>query len=186
MPRPVPHWLCMVLLVPFTFACAKHAPSTNPMAGQPASPTAPVAEEPPPRAAASTEQGPATDSLSSRLAYEASRRPQVTPSVEQVLAALEKAGAVLARKQQSLGETYKADYCLGGYTVEGSLALSVCEYGDAAAAQAGRDLSKQILARVASRDVWAHKADTLSIIQLKDDDATATRKKRLVETFLSL
>lgn len=121
-----------------------------------------------------------------RLGREASSRPKVSPTADEVLAALEKAGADIPSKQQSLGDTYKANYCIGGYTVDGAFALSACEYTDAAAADAGRDLSKQILVRVTTRDVWSHKADTLAIVQLKADDATTARKKKLLAAFLAM
>ena len=126
------------------------------------------------------------ETLTGRLAREARGRPRVSPTAEEVLAALDRVGASIPNKQQSLGDTYKANYCLGGYTVDGSFAISACEYADAADAEAGRALSKQILSRVTTRDVWTHKTDTLAIVQLKADDATAARKSKLVATFLAM
>jgi hypothetical protein len=126
------------------------------------------------------------DGLVGRLAREARGRPSVSPTADEVLAAIEKLGETIPTKQQSLGETYAASYCLGGYTVDGAFAISACEYPDAAKAEAGRTLAKTILAKVTTRDVWAHKADTLSIVQLKADDATTATKKKLVAAFLAM
>jgi hypothetical protein len=126
------------------------------------------------------------DGLMGRLAREAHNRPTVSPTADEVLAVVEKQGETIPTKQQSLGETYDASYCLGGYTVDGAFAISACEYPDAAKAAAGRTLSKTILAKVTTRDVWAHKADTLAIVQLKLDDATTAVKKKLVAAFLAM
>jgi hypothetical protein len=126
------------------------------------------------------------EGLVGRLGREAANRPKVKPTADDVFTALEKAGAPVPHKQQSLGDTYKASYCIGGYTVDGALALNVCEYGDAAAASAGRDFAKTVFPRMTTRDVWSHKADTLSIIQIKPDDATTTLEKKLVATFSAL
>jgi hypothetical protein len=129
---------------------------------------------------------PGLDTLTGRLLAEARNRPGVRPTADEVLAALGKLGATVPNKQQSLGDTYKARYCLGGYTPDGAFALSACEYPDAEAADAGRDLSRQILARVTARDVWSHKASTLAIVQLKPDATTVAREKELVAAFLAL
>jgi hypothetical protein len=176
-----------VILAIGSIHCGKRASTQSP--GESASET--------PRAAAlalastgstaiSSEPPAGIETLMGRLAREARGRRAVSPTAEEVLSALEKLGATIARKQQSLGDTYKANYCLGGYTVDGSFALSACEYDDAGAAETGRDLSKQILSRMPTRDVWSHKADTLAIVQLKADDATTARKNKLVAAFLAM
>jgi hypothetical protein len=128
----------------------------------------------------------ALDGLVARLAREAANRPKVKPTADDVFVALEGAGATFPRKQQSLGDTYKAAYCLGGYTADNALAVSVCEYGDEAAATAGRDFSKQVFPRMTTREVSAHKADTLTIVQIKPDDATTALKKKLGAAFAAL
>ncbi|MGA7124646.1 MAG: hypothetical protein WBY94_31370 [Polyangiaceae bacterium] len=126
------------------------------------------------------------ETLMGRLARERGARPAVKPAAEEVLATFDRLGAPIADKQQSLAATYGASYCVGGYTTDRSLALDVCEYADAGAATSGGALSKQLLARVANRDVWVHKADTLAIIQLKADPPTAALKKKLVDSFLAM
>lgn len=180
-----------VVLAIGSVACDKKAPPSG-LTSEPAAPAsvaavATAASSPTP-SAAPTGSTPAAEveTLMGRLRREASSRPRVSPTADEVLAALAKVGADIPNKQQSLADTYKANYCLGGYTVDGSFALSACEYGDAAAADAGRELAKQILVRVTTRDVWSHKADTLAIVQLKADDATTARKKKLVAAFLAL
>jgi hypothetical protein len=167
--------------------CGKRAASGSP--GASASEPAPAAALASPITAATpgaSEPTAGIETLMGRLAREARGRRAVSPTAEDVLSALEKLGATIARRQQSLGDTYKANYCLGGYTVDGSFALSACEYDDAAAAETGRGLSKQILSRMRARDVWSHKADTLAIVQLKADDATTARKKKLVAAFFAM
>ncbi|HEX3769418.1 MAG TPA: hypothetical protein VHV30_01075 [Polyangiaceae bacterium] len=172
--------------------CSKPSPDSTAASAVPtssASLSAGATSAPPASgAAASSIEAPpvALDGLVARLAREAANRPKVKPTADDVFAAFEGAGANLPRKQQSLGDTYKAAYCLGGYTADNALALSVCEYGDEAAASAGRDYSKQVFPRMATRDVWAHKADTLTIVQIKPDDATTALKKKLAAAFVAL
>src|ERR1019366_1982841 len=163
------------------------APASSPSSHPPASSAAATGSAPSSEAPASSFEAPAVplDGLIGRLAREARYLPKVQPTAEEVLATLEKAGESVPTRQQSLGDTYKASYCLGGYTLDGAFALSACEYADAAAATAGRDLSKTILSHVTVRDVWSHKAGTLAIVQLKDDDATTALKKKLVAAFLA-
>ncbi len=170
-----------------SMACAKEAPPTG-SAGESgsASQLAPLPAPLAPAAAASEPAATGFETLTGRLAHEARARPAVSPSAEEVLGALDDLGAKIPHRQQSLGETYKANYCLGGYTVDGLFALSACEYPDAAAAGAGRDLSKQILARMPTRDVWSHEAATLTIVQLRADAATSARRDRLVSAFLAM
>jgi hypothetical protein len=121
-----------------------------------------------------------------RLAQERQGRTGAKPNSDQVLAAFDRLGAAIPDKQQSLAATYGANYCAGGYTIERSLALDVCEYGDQPAAEAGRSLSKQILVRVTNREVWVNKTATLAIVQLKPDAATTALKKKLVDAFLAM
>jgi len=175
--------LAVILLVASGGCDKKPSAAEGPPAHASAAPV--PSTEPPTR---SSIEAPAVplDGLIGRLAREARDRPKVAPTADEVLAALEKVGESVATRQQSLGDTYKANYCLGGYTLDGSFALSACEYGDAAAATAGRDLSKKILSHVTARDVWSHKAGTLAIVQLRDDDATSARKKKLVAAFLAM
>ena len=173
---------------PLSSAPLSSVPASSPSSHPPASSAAATGSAPSSEAPASSFEAPAVplDGLIGRLAREARDRPKVQPTAEEVLATLEKAGESVPTRQQSLGDTYKASYCLGGYTLDGAFALSACEYADAAAATAGRDLSKKILSHVTVRDVWSHKAGTLAIVQLKDDDATTALKKKLVAAFLAM
>jgi hypothetical protein len=190
-PLPPAVLAALLLMASVAPGCDKKAPPDAPAvaaASPSAAPTqAPSAApgEPPP---ASSVEAPAVplDGLIGRLALEARFRPKVQPTADEVLAVLDKLGETIPTRQQSLGDTYKANYCLGGYTLDGAFALSACEYADAPAASAGRDLSKKLLAHVTARDVWSHKADTLAIVQLKPDDATTAQKKKLVAAFLAM
>lgn len=194
--RPsIPHAFVASILLASSLGCDNKAASTEPSASAtsapPAVPSAPAVAPPvAPEASASAAQTEALatplGTLFGRLAREAHDRPTVSPTSDEVLDALGKLGAVVSKREQSLGETYKANYCLGGYTEDGAFSLSVCEYADAAAATAGRSLSKKILAKIPTRDVWDHKADTLAIVQLKADDATTALKKKLVAAFLAM
>jgi hypothetical protein len=191
----VPHAVLSGLLLLVSAGCGKNAPPGTASAEPDATPVSSAGSASVPTEAGSTAAlAPADsialatglDSLIGRLSREARDRPKVQPTAEDVLAKLETLGERISTKQQSLADTYKANYCLGGYTVDGLFALSACEYADAAAAVAGRDLSKKILSHVTTRDVWAHKATTLAIVQLKADPATDAQKKKLVAAFLAM
>ena len=176
------------------FASSCDRPDARPGAPAPAASTAASALAPAPKeTGAAAGQAPGAggvlapgETLMGRLAKERGYRPAVKPAAEEVLAAFDRLGAPIVDKQQSLAATYGASYCLGGYTTDRSLAIDVCEYGDAGAATSGGALSKQLLVRVANRDVWVHKADTLAIIQLKADPPTTALKKKLVDSFLAM
>jgi hypothetical protein len=196
--RPlVVHALIASILSASSLGCDEKSPSASPSASATtalpgasataAASDAPVASAAPGMPAASTEAlATPIDVLFGRLAREAHDRPVVSPTSDEVLDALGRLGAVIPKREQSLGDTYKANYCLGGYTEDGAFTLSACEYADAAAATAGRELSKKILAKMPTRDVWNHKSDTLAIVQLKADEATTARKKKLVAAFLAM
>jgi len=126
------------------------------------------------------------ETLMGRLSKEGRERPGVAPTAEDVFAAFDRLGASVPQREQTLGATYKAAYCVGGYTADRTLAINVCEYGNEGAATAGRDLSRSLFPDLPSRDVWRRKATTLSIIEQKRDDATIALQKKLVSAFLAL
>jgi hypothetical protein len=126
------------------------------------------------------------ETLMGRLSREAKSRPKVSPTAEDVFAACDKIGAAVAQRQQSLAATYKANYCIGGFTPGNTLAVNVCEYDDEAAATAGRDLSKKLFPTLTSRNVWSRKAATLTIIEQKQDDATKELEKKIAAAFQAL
>jgi hypothetical protein len=121
-----------------------------------------------------------------RLAKEATGRPGLKPTAEDVFAGFEKIGATVPQKEQTLAKTYNAAYCIGGYTADRILAVNVCEYGSEAAATAGRDLSLKLFPDLPTRNVWQRKSSTLTIIQQKRDAPAAALQKKLVDAFLAL
>ncbi|MGD0675086.1 MAG: hypothetical protein ABSC94_06675 [Polyangiaceae bacterium] len=124
------------------------------------------------------------ETLFGRLARDAKNRPPIKPNADDVFSTLQTAGASIGQKQQTMATTYRADYCIGGYTADRALAVNVCEYGDGEAAAAGRALSKSLFRKMPTREVWSHKATTLTIIQLKPDGADL--EKRIVNAYLAI
>ncbi len=112
------------------------------------------------------------------IVREGQNRPTAKPNADDVFAAMVKAGVAVGERKQSLGSTYKAAYCTGGYTTDGALALSVCEYASEAEATAGRDFAATLFPNLTTRSVRAHKTNTLTVIEQKTDaDAKAAEKK---------
>lgn len=72
-----------------------------------------------------------------QLQSEAKNRPSGSVTAERVFTALDGAGVSLTGRRQYLGATMKASYCAGGVTPDG-IALSVCEYPSAEAAELGK------------------------------------------------
>jgi hypothetical protein len=79
--------------------------------------------------------------LGEQLAREAAARPARAVRAEQLVAALAQRGVQVARPHQVLASPVDARYC-ELMTTAGGLAISLCEYGDAAAAQRGRAQSQ--------------------------------------------
>jgi hypothetical protein len=126
------------------------------------------------------------DSLFSRLGHEAASRPKIKPNADDVYAALDKAGVGVPTRKQSLGSTYHATYCTGGYNADASLAVDVCEYADEAAGKAGYDYSKTLFPGMTSRTVVANKATVLVVIDQKSDAATVALRKKVVSAYQAL
>lgn len=172
--------------------CAKSsrsAPEEAPSASGASSGTSAVPVMTPPEAGAPLDNTGAQStgpSLLGRLANESQARPKVKPSVEDVFAAFDKAGAKVGEQEQTLGKTYSASYCMGGYTSDRAIAVNVCEYANEAAATAGRDLSKKVFPGMTNRDVLARKSTTLALIQLHHDPPTDALKKKMESAFNGL
>jgi hypothetical protein len=122
------------------------------------------------------------ETLMGELTREASNRPNGKPA-DDVFAALTKAGVVMDARKQSMGATYKAAYCTGGYTSDGALAVNVCEYTTEADATAGRAYAKTMFPNLKTREVWAHKTTTLTIIQQRTDEGARVVEKRALDAF---
>jgi len=177
--------------------CDKSAPS-EPPAGSASSaaptPAAPSAS-PPPAAAPSTAEAAGTPGdvtpiepglLPGHLAQEARNRQKVKPSVEDVFSAFEALGAPVPKKEQTVASTWKASYCVGGYTAAHDMSINVCEYADAAGATAGRDMHEKVFPNMATLQTWSHKSTTLAIIEMKHDAPTDAIRKKLSDAFLAM
>jgi hypothetical protein len=123
------------------------------------------------------------ETLMGALAREAANRPHNKPSAEDFFAALGKAGVSTGDLKQSMGATYNAAYCNGGYTTNGALALNVCEYATEADAVAGQAYAKTMFPAMTNRTILAHGASTLTIIQLHQDDAAKDLEKKVTSVF---
>ncbi len=104
-------------------------------------------------------------------AEQAGRPPGVHPSVEEVYAALEKAGVTIVDRQQHLGAPFGARYCLGARAVGAGntpmLQISVCEFVSAEAAKVGREYSAEGMKVIPLRTVYANKQTTLTLREEK-------------------
>ncbi|MDP9150966.1 MAG: hypothetical protein M3O36_13635, partial [Myxococcota bacterium] len=108
---------------------------------------------------------PVIVTLGDKIAYESTHRTATdTPKVEDVYAALEKAGFKLREKQQHVAAVFGAEYCVGA-KADDDVALSVCEYVSPAAAKDGRDMSLKTLASVPNREIHVNRKTTLTIRQ---------------------
>ena len=104
-------------------------------------------------------------SLMDRLEQERLSRPHGNKrSVEDVVAAIRRAGVVLDEPKQHLGAPIGALYCVGAHT-EHDVAISVCEFADEKAALAGRDLSRVAFQKIAHRTVHAEAETTLALLE---------------------
>jgi hypothetical protein len=126
------------------------------------------------------------EGLGGRFAREAKSRPGLKPSSDDIFAALETAGVSLPKKTQSMGSTYKAAYCAGGYSADTLVAITICEYANEAEATAGRDFSLSLFPNMASRTVVAHKTNTMQLIIQKPGAPADAEKKKAVDTFNAL
>jgi hypothetical protein len=93
-------------------------------------------------------------------------------------------GATVPKKDQTIAATWKASYCVGGYTAGHELSINVCEYTTPEAATAGRDMHKKVFPNLSNLETWSHGPLTLAIIQQKPDPSTAALKKKLADAFL--
>ena len=90
------------------------------------------------------ESGSRSEGLAHELMRQAQDRPEATPKVEDVLSAFGKAGISITRSQQVLASPLHAHFCVAASTADG-MGLSICEFDDAARAEAGRLLSQKAM-----------------------------------------
>jgi len=169
---------------------ASSGPSGTPVAATPAPATSAAAATAAPNAPAATAVAPGAtrpdETLFGLLGSEAQNRPHIQPNADDVYGALQKAGYAVGDRRQSLGRTYKASYCTGAYTSDGSLAVDVCEYPDEAAAKTGLATARTLFPGMTSRTVVGHKATILTVINQRGEVAADARARRIATLYASL
>lgn len=162
----------IVVIVVTALACQKErvqsgtsgAPSQSAFAAPSAAPQPPSSK-------------PLGTSIGGMLQAEQLARPSGTPRAEDVIAALGKDGVVVEDVKQHLGAPVGAKYCVGGTTKNG-VAMSICEYESATAAEAGRATSQKAFGAIEGREIFLRKATTLTMLQSAPTDATRAEVKR--------
>jgi hypothetical protein len=119
------------------------------------------------------------------LAEEAKTRPHLAPSAEEVLAVLGHDGVKVAESKQVLARIVGARYCLAGTTAAG-LAVSVCEYADAAAASAGRARSLEAFKMIHNRDIYLRGPITLTLVRPSPAGPPVDESRRAARTLAGL
>ena len=114
---------------------------------------------------------------------EAANRPTGTVKAEDAIAAFQKDGVELNTVRQHLGRPYGARYCVGALAGT-AVALSVCEYIDPNAAQAGTETSRKLL--LANREIRINQATTLTIRETEKTPAADAVTKTLFDRFAKL
>ena len=120
-----------------------------------------------------------------RLAWEAENRPKRGVTVEQVFEALDRAGIAVTGTRQYLGVTVQASYCAGGVAADG-VAISVCEYPTAKAADASRRFMEQRFAAMTSRTRRVVHGQALLTIAQPAPEHGADIASRATQTFRTL
>ncbi len=115
---------------------------------------------------------------------EASSRPAGVLRAEDALAAFQRAGVALTEQRQHLARPYGARYCVGAFAGGRDIALSVCEYIDATAAQTGAAESRKI--SLANREIRVNHATSLTIREINKTAANDALSSRLFDSFAKL
>ena len=123
-------------------------------------------------------------SLSDLLVSEGGNKDKADPPTQKVRDALAKT-LTISREQQHLGKPMDAQFCLGFHTTE-HLAISICEYADAKAAEAGAEKSREAFKAIEHRSVHVKRATTLTILENPADASSAAAKKKAVLAFDAL
>jgi hypothetical protein len=123
--------------------------------------------------------------LGERLRREASRRPEARLHVDELLQTLASEGLELLRTRQVLAAPLAADYCVSGLSGSG-LALSLCEFADADAAQRGLSRSHMTFDRlIPGRTLLLNRATLLTLTR-PPNAAAAAESARLAARFSEL
>ena len=180
--RPDSRVVCLLLACSVLANCRKTAaPQPEPSATASASivsaaasdairhPTAPQAENP--------------RDFGALFQNEAANRPIGTIKAEDAIEAFRKAGVELDTVRQHLGRPYGARYCIGAKSGT-RIALSVCEYIDAAAASTGAELSRKVV--LANREIRINQATSLTVREIEKSPEADALAKKLFDTFATL
>ena len=145
------------------------------------------ATQPPPPATTTSAPGSTNlaplAGLATRLHSEATQRPAVKVTAEQLFSALGERGITLASTKQVLATTAQAAYCALGVTRD-NIAVAVCEYANATDAQAGKQLLDSRYARLVPDAVRVLNGNTL--LTVANGSKRPTVRDRVLETFASL
>jgi hypothetical protein len=114
---------------------------------------------------------------------EALNRPTGTIKAEDAIEAFRKEGIALEAVRQHLGRPYGARYCVGAKSGT-AIALSVCEYIDAAAANTGAEGSRKVV--LANREIRINQATSLTVREIEKTSAADAVANRLFESFAKL
>jgi hypothetical protein len=180
--------LTFVATVLVLAACTrKSEPSSGPEAVPASSAAPPAPAEKASAFAAPKALGPSgiAATLSERLLNEAQSRPPIHPNADDVLAAFAKVGGGIAAKKQGLAATYKASFCEGGTTTDGTVTLSICEYAGDDSAKVGLAALEAIYPAKQARHVL-HKETVLTTLRLQDAPAAQALESKLVAAYLAL
>ena len=97
--------------------------------------------------------------------------------------AFRKAGVELDNVRQHLGRPYGARYCVGAKSGT-LLAVSVCEYIDPQAANAGAEVSRKIV--LSNREIRINHATSLTVREIEKTPLADSVAKKLFDSFASL
>ncbi|MEI9950142.1 MAG: hypothetical protein WDO74_14500 [Pseudomonadota bacterium] len=114
---------------------------------------------------------------------EAENRPFGTIKAEDALAAFRQAGVELDTVRQHLARPYGARYCVGAKSGT-VIALSVCEYIDSAAANAGAESSRKVV--LANREIRINQATSLTVREVEKSPAADALATKLFDRFAAL
>jgi hypothetical protein len=115
---------------------------------------------------------------------EAANRPAGGLRAEDTLAAFHRAGIELSEERQHLARPYGARYCMGAFAAGRDLALSVCEYVDTTAAQAGAAASGKIALK--NREIRLNRATSLTIREINKTPESDGLSTRIFDNFAKL
>ena len=125
---------------------------------------------------------PQPRTIAGQLAEEAASRPAGARRVEDVLAAIGRAGVALEAQRQYVARTVAASYCAGSQTAAG-LAVSVCEYADEAAARNGKAIMERRFP-MPHREIVVRGRNTVTVVAVPGTEADHARVRQTLEAVL--